>query len=105
MDFSSIAALRAASNLDAIRADRIELAQLFDLEHSVDLQHVIDTARHHRLLPGQGHFPLGAILDRLRAIRYASLIGLDVFNDDMKAQDPQTVAREAMSALKRECSE
>ena len=91
---------RTATDLQGIPAERIFLVQLSDLDHGVDLKHVIDTARHHRLLPGEGHFPLDTILHRLRAINYAGPIGLEVFNDDLRAQDPNKVAREAMAALR-----
>lgn len=92
---------RDASDLDGIPMDRIYLVQLSDLDHGVDRQHVIDTARHHRLLPGYGQFPNETILQRLREANYPGPMGLEVFNDDLKARDPQAVAREGMSALRR----
>ena len=89
------------SDLDDIPLDRIFLIQLSDsnLDSCVDLQLVIDTARHRRLLPGQGRLPIQRIVKYLKERRYTGPIGIEVFNDEMKAQDPQTVAREAMLAL------
>jgi len=91
---------RDASDLDGIPMDRIFLVQLSDLDHGVDLAHVIDTARHHRLLPGQGHFPISTILTRLQRDHYEGPVGLEVFNDELKAREPHLVARQAMAALK-----
>lgn len=58
---------RAAADLDGVPIERIVLVQLSDLDRGADLQHAIDAVRHHRLSPGQGHFPLHDILSRLRA--------------------------------------
>lgn len=90
---------RDASDLDTIPMDRIFLVQLSDLMEEIDLQNIIDIARHRRLLPGQGRFPISTILDRLKQSGYAGPIGLEVFNDVMKARDAETVANEAMAAL------
>ena len=91
---------RDASDLDGIPADRIYLVQLSDLDHRVAQDEVVITARHRRLLPGAGYFPLASLVQRLRAIGYAGPVGLEVFNDELKACDPVVVAREAMVALK-----
>jgi 4-hydroxyphenylpyruvate dioxygenase len=92
---------RTAEDLDSIPPDRIFLVQLSDIDHSVDLDHVLEVARHHRLLPGQGHFPLGTITQRLKQSGYSGPIGLEVFNDDLRTLDPAVVAREAMAALRQ----
>jgi len=90
-----------ASEMDGIPMERIFIVQLSDshLDNCDDLQIVIDTARHHRVLPGQGWFPLHTILDRLKAGGYSGPIGIEVFNDKMKVRDPREVAMEAMLAL------
>ncbi len=92
-----------ARDLDNIPMDRIFILQLCDseLDHCNDLQLVIDTARHHRLLPGQGWFPIDTILERFRAGGYAGPVGIEVFNDLMRDRDPMITAQEAMLALKR----
>jgi 4-hydroxyphenylpyruvate dioxygenase len=92
----------SARDLDDIPVERIFLVQLSDsdLDHCNDLQLVIDTARHHRLLPGQGWFPIDTILERLKAGGYTGPVGIEVFNDGMRDRDPNLTAREAMSALK-----
>lgn len=91
---------RDVSDLDGIPADRIYLVQLSDLDHRVNADDVIDTARHRRLLPGAGHFPLRSLIQRLDAMQYAGPIGLEVFNDAMHARDPCAVPHEAMTALR-----
>jgi len=92
-----------ASDLDGIPVDRIFIVQLSDsfLDNCADLQLVIDTARHHRVFPGQGSFPIDTILRRLKTDGYTGPIGIEVFNDEMKALDPKVVAQEAMAALKQ----
>lgn len=98
--FHMFARDRDASDLDGIPMDRIYLVQLSDLLEEIDLPNIIEIARHRRLLPGQGRFPIATILDRLKASGYAGPIGLEVFNDNMKARDPYEVARESMAALR-----
>lgn len=72
---------RDVSDLNGIAMERIYLVQLSDLDHGVDRKHVIETARHHRLLPGQGCFPIETVLHRLKEVGYAGPMGLEVFND------------------------
>ncbi|MDE1148188.1 MAG: sugar phosphate isomerase/epimerase [Azospirillaceae bacterium] len=96
---------RTADDLDGIPAGAIYLVQLSDLDHAVGPDTLIETARHHRLLPGRGRFPLRGLLDRLKHIGYGGPIGLEVFNDDLKARDPMVTAVEAMAALRRVLSE
>lgn len=91
---------RTAADLAGIPADRIFLVQLSDLTEKPDLSNIVQIARHHRLLPGHGYFPVKTILTHLRAIGYAGPMGLEVFNDDMKASNPFGVACEGMAALK-----
>lgn len=93
----------SARDLDDIPMERIFILQLCDstLDHCDDLQLVIDTARHHRLLPGQGWFPIDTILGRFKAGDYRGPVGIEVFNDQMRDCDPILTAREAMTALKR----
>ncbi len=92
-----------ASDLDGIPMSRIYLIQLSDsdLDSCADLQLVIDTARHRRLLPGHGWFPTHTIVERLVGGGYGGPVGIEVFNDEMKARSPQLVAHEAMLALNR----
>ena len=90
---------RTAADLDGIPLDRIFLVQLSDLNIEATPGTVVDIARHHRLLPGQGHFPIHSLMDKLQG--YQGPIGLEVFNDDMKSRRPAEVAIEAMAALRK----
>jgi 4-hydroxyphenylpyruvate dioxygenase len=91
---------RDASDLDGIPMDAIYLVQLSDLDYTLEPDELIETARHHRLLPGRGHFPIRSILKRFEQGGYAGPIGLEVFNDDLKAGDPMVTAADAMAALR-----
>ena len=87
-------------DLQNIPLEKIFLVQLSDLDEPVSRENLIGTARHHRLLPGQGKFPISRLVDELKSKGYAGPVGLEVFNDDLKAQDPYAVAEKAMAALK-----
>jgi 4-hydroxyphenylpyruvate dioxygenase len=90
---------RDAGDLDGIPADRIFLVQLSDVTETVNADNVVEVARHRRLLPGQGRFPVDTILSKLKQVNYSGPIGLEVFNDVMKSRDPYQITREAMAAL------
>ncbi len=90
---------RTAADLDGVPPERIYLVQLSDCDHAVAPEAYRDTARHDRLLPGQGRFPLATLTRKLQAMNYGGAIGLEVFNDQLKAQPPEQVARQAFAAL------
>ena len=91
---------RTVADLDGIPVDRIFLVQLSDLPGTVTPAEVIETARHHRLLPGEGVFDIDSVLVRLLEAGYSGPIGLEVFNDVMKASAPGPVALRALGALR-----
>ncbi len=91
---------RTARDLDGIPADKIFLVQFSDLADDPTPENLIDTARHRRLLPGEGHFPVMRILEAVLAKGYTGPIGLEVFNDDIKALPPEQAAVDAMKALR-----
>ncbi|WP_313517351.1 sugar phosphate isomerase/epimerase family protein [Pseudomonas sp.] len=91
---------RTLADLDGIPASRIFLVQLSDLARRVGQEDLVNVARHRRLLPGQGHFPLRALVERLEEMGYAGPVGLEVFNDRLRAGDPDEVALQAMNALR-----
>jgi len=92
---------RTLADLDGIPAEKIFLVQLSDLNEQPDAQHLVDTARHHRLLPGEGHYPLQALLAHLQQIGYEGPLGLEVFNDRRHAAAPLETAQAAMASLRR----
>ncbi|WP_158784848.1 sugar phosphate isomerase/epimerase [Pantoea sp. BAV 3049] len=95
---------RTVADLAGIPMDKIFLVQLSDLIVLPAQGELVDTARHKRLLPGQGSFPLYTLMDYLESEGYSGPLGLEVFNDDFNQQNPADVAREAMHALKRCCA-
>lgn len=96
---------RTVADLNGIPMDKIFLVQLSDLATLPSGSELVETARHHRLLPGQGNFPLYTLLDYLEAEGYSGPVGLEVFNDEIKQRSPFDAAKEAMHALKRCCAQ
>lgn len=97
--FHLFAAGRTADDLHDVPVERIALVQLSDVLTQPLPGQVTTQARHHRCLPGDGLWPLETLIDALAAMGYGGPIGLEVFNDALKARDPHAVAREAMAAL------
>jgi sugar phosphate isomerase/epimerase len=54
-----------------------------------------------RILPGDGDFRLVLILDRLRAIKYAGWISLEVMNPTLWKSNPKQVAEVGITALRK----
>ena len=98
--FHIFARQRTVKDLDGIPMEKIFLVQLSDLAETPSDGHMVDTARHSRLLPGEGTFPLDTLIAYLEENGYNGPIGLEVFNDALKKQDPTEVARKAILALK-----
>ncbi|HKS33371.1 MAG TPA: sugar phosphate isomerase/epimerase family protein [Enterobacteriaceae bacterium] len=92
---------RTLADLAGIPMDKIFLVQLSDLQALPESGEVKETARHHRLLPGEGNFPLHTLLDYLETSRYSGPVGLEVFSDTLSQKPPREVAGEAMQALKK----
>lgn len=94
---------RGVEDLEGIPVDRIFQLQLSDLIEAAsidDMDHLIDTARHRRVLPGQGRFHLAPFIERLRRDGYAGPVGVEVFSDELKALPAQAAARLAMASLR-----
>ncbi|ROP50041.1 4-hydroxyphenylpyruvate dioxygenase [Enterobacter sp. BIGb0383] len=99
--FHIFARNRTVADLAGIPMDKIFLVQLSDLQVLPEAGDIIETARHHRLLPGEGNFPLHTLLDYLAVNRYQGPLGLEVFSDVLRQKPPREVAGEAMRALKK----
>ena len=95
---------RTVADLAGIPVEKIFLVQLSDLAALPSQDQLVETARHQRLLPGQGNFPLYTLLNALHTLGYQGPLGLEVFNDRYHQQPPTDVAREALHALKRQCA-
>ena len=93
-----------ASVLDAIPAERIYEVQLCDMAEAVtpdNMTQLMDTARHRRLMPGDGILPVADFSAALQRKGYRGPIGIEVFNDVLKQQPPQVAAAQAFAALRR----
>ena len=92
---------RSLADLSGIPAEKIFLVQLSDSEELTQGTCVKTIARHRRLLPGDGQFPLRELVVYLETLGYQGPIGLEVFNDQAKQQDPEQVALLAKHALEQ----
>ncbi|MGQ3903825.1 sugar phosphate isomerase/epimerase family protein [Mixta calida] len=93
-----------ASVLESIPAERIYEVQLCDMAEAVtpgDMAHLVDTARHRRLLPGDGNLPVAEYVAALKRKGYRGPVGIEVFNDQLQQQPPTRAAQQAFAALRR----
>lgn len=92
-----------ASQLDGIPADRIYEVQLCDMAEMPpqDKQPLSEYARHQRLLPGDGIIEVERFVDKLKSAGYSGPVGIEVFNDKLKAQPADVAAQKAWQALNR----
>ncbi|AYD05163.1 4-hydroxyphenylpyruvate dioxygenase (plasmid) [Neorhizobium sp. NCHU2750] len=90
---------RTINDVVDIPDDRIYLVQLSDHAGEIDPARIVQIARHNRLLPGNGSFPLTDLVRHLQDIDYGGPIGLEVFNDELKSQPPHQAAGKAMASL------
>lgn len=80
-----------------IRADEIFLVQVSDAP-MLDTDY-LSWSRGHRILPGQGALDLTSFADAVAATGYRGVVSLECFNDGLRQQPPDRVAREAFAAL------
>lgn len=92
---------RTVDDLAGIPMDKIFLVQLSDLVTLPSHDHLVDVARHQRLLPAEGNFPLSSLADYLHQQGYSGPIGLEVFNDRYHQLPPAEVASKALQSLKK----
>lgn len=94
---------RGVEDLFAVPVEKIYQLQLSDVAEPVSIdnrEHLIHTARHHRVLPGEGRFELEPFIAYLRELRYCGPVGIEVFSDELKSRPAEDVARLAMVALR-----
>jgi 2-keto-myo-inositol isomerase len=51
-------------------------------------------------MPGQGHLDLRRMLSLLKKIGYNRWLSLELFREDLWAQDPRRVAKEGLAAMR-----
>ena len=84
-------------DLDRLTATNLAHVQLCDVA-GVPRELMSDADR---VFPGEGDFRLGPIVDRLRAIRYAGWVSLELFNPMLWKAKPSQVAELGRTALQR----
>jgi sugar phosphate isomerase/epimerase len=84
-------------DLDALAADRLTHVQVCDLA-GVPREFAQDSDR---VLPGDGDFRLGPILDRLRQVGYAGWVSLELMNPTLWQANPAQVAEIGFTALRK----
>ncbi|MDH4124483.1 MAG: sugar phosphate isomerase/epimerase [Gammaproteobacteria bacterium] len=83
--------------LDDIPIDKLLLVQLSNAI-AMPLP-PIEIARHHRLFPADGEWPVADVVRRLTDRGYTGYFSIEVFNDEYKLQDPAAVAAAAMQSF------
>ncbi len=85
------------ARLDDIPADRVFLVHLADAPSmKMDLRLL---GRHFRVFPGQGDLPLEDLYETLTRIGYRGPLSLEIFNDQVRAMPPGTVANDGIRSL------
>jgi len=85
------------SGIAGIPGDRIAFVQMADAPRmTLD---VIQWARHHRKLPGQGDFDLVSFLATVLLTGYAGTLSLEIFNDVFRSVPNRRTATDAMRSL------
>lgn len=81
-----------------IPMERVFLVQIADA-HMIPGLATIETARHHRVFPGEGDLAVPDLMRTLRDCGYAGRFSLEIFNDGYRSEPPSIVARRAMQSL------
>jgi sugar phosphate isomerase/epimerase len=77
-------------DLRALRAEQIAIVHLDDVPYQKPFPEMTDGDR---VYPGDGDIPVDALFAVLEEIGYAGPVSLELFNEELWAQDPFTVTR------------
>lgn len=98
--FGAVHTLAAGSNfgaLETIDPKRIFLVHLADAPAmKMDVRLL---SRHFRLFPGQGELPIPDLYRLLRKLGYYGPVSLEIFNDQVRAMSPNTIANDGIRAF------
>jgi 2-keto-myo-inositol isomerase len=83
-------------DLEKLDGRRLLFVHVNDAPGSIPREALTDRDR---VLPGEGVFPLAAIVERLRRVGYAGHYSLELFNEQIWAEDPFTAAARAHRAM------
>jgi len=85
--------------LDKIPMDKIFLVQL---SNAVTMPlPTIEIARHHRLFPSEGEWPVADVVQRIEDCGFEGFYSIEVFNDNYKDQDPFEFAKAALLSFRQ----
>lgn len=84
-------------SLDQFDVDRLYIGHINDAE-DLPLEQLTDG---HRLLPGEGIFPLGRMLSRLHERGYDGAYAVEVMRPAYRERDPREYAQAALEATRR----
>jgi len=87
----------AIGGLRLLGADAIQVVHMNDYPSAPPREQINDS---YRVYPGLGTAPLAEILRALRATGGQKVLSLELFNRDCWAQDPLTVAKTGLAAMK-----
>ena len=90
------------TSLDVL--DKVTMDKLFSvqLSNAVTMSlPTIEIARHHRLFPSEGEWPVAKVVRHIEARGYEGYYSLEVFNDKFKKLEPTEVAKSAYSSFCR----
>lgn len=83
-------------DLAHLNASQILFVHVNDAPASVPREALTDKDR---VLPGTGSFPLAEIIQSIEDLGYAGYYSLELFNDDLWAEDPFRVAQQAYRSM------
>jgi sugar phosphate isomerase/epimerase len=86
-------------DLEALTPEEVALVQIND--HGVVAASELTRAKDHRLLPGDGVFPLPRFIRQLHDIRYDGLVSVEVISEDLRRLGPAQFAESAYAATSR----
>ena len=80
-----------------LKADQIAVFHFNDAPASPHREQQHDP---HRVMPGDGHLDLKRLVDLLRQVGYDRWLSLELFREDLWAQDPREVARIGLEKMR-----
>jgi 4-hydroxyphenylpyruvate dioxygenase len=86
------------STLADVPADRLFMVHMADAPRmNMDARLL---TRHFRVFPGQGEQPVAALYAQLKKIGYGGPLSLEIFNDQVRAMPPNTVADDGIRSIR-----
>ncbi|MCW2249467.1 4-hydroxyphenylpyruvate dioxygenase [Azospirillum fermentarium] len=95
--FHTLALPHDWSGVAGVPGDRIFFVQLADAPR-LDMATLM-LSRHHRCLPGQGEFDVGAFTEAALRAGYTGPLSLEIFSDSMRSAPARQTAKDAMRSL------